>query len=155
AVDSTVYASPLPHIPPASDLLLRRKAPGGGAILGGFDAAPSADSMMYGAYNGGFGMARPAKHILLNNAGVLSQNIPKNMPTAEDVVVSKFASLMGENMIQQPIQTPQQQLQTVMVSMPMPLVGHQVQNFDGIITPLGQLPQPAAPSPVGIWQPNF
>ncbi|KAK6331593.1 hypothetical protein TWF718_002142 [Orbilia javanica] len=77
---SIIYASPLPSRPTPAETLLRRKTPGGGMVIGGFDAAPpinfpgssgivrldSADDAVVG---------RPRKHVLLANAGMMPSNM--------------------------------------------------------------------------------
>ncbi|EPS40477.1 hypothetical protein H072_5666 [Dactylellina haptotyla CBS 200.50] len=76
---SILYASPLPSRPTPAETLLRRKTPGGGMVVGGFDAAPPMQ------FPGGAGVVqldgaiditagRPRKHILLANAGLITTN---------------------------------------------------------------------------------
>ncbi|KAJ6258813.1 hypothetical protein Dda_6867 [Drechslerella dactyloides] len=78
---SVIYASPLPSRPTPAETLLRRKTPGGGMVIGGFDAAPpmhfpggSGVVQLDGAPNDA-AVGRPRKHILLANAGLLPNNI--------------------------------------------------------------------------------
>ncbi|KAK6540521.1 hypothetical protein TWF694_009312 [Orbilia ellipsospora] len=77
---SILYASPLPSRPTPAETLLRRKTPGGGMVIGGFDAAPPIN------FPGGSGIiqfdgtqdtivGRPRKHILLANAGIVPSNV--------------------------------------------------------------------------------
>ncbi|KAK6506526.1 hypothetical protein TWF506_011432 [Arthrobotrys conoides] len=77
---SIIYASPLPSRPAPAETLLRRKTPGGGMVIGGFDAAPPIH------FPGGSGIVqldgaddalvgRPRKHILLANSGMMPSNM--------------------------------------------------------------------------------
>ncbi|KAK6511127.1 hypothetical protein TWF481_000049 [Arthrobotrys musiformis] len=77
---SIIYASPLPSRPTPAETLLRRKTPGGGMVIGGFDAAPPIN------FPGGSGIVqldgaetalvgRPRKHILLANSGMMPSNM--------------------------------------------------------------------------------
>ncbi|KAF3915149.1 hypothetical protein ABW20_dc0103388 [Dactylellina cionopaga] len=79
ARQSVIYASPLPSRPTPAETLLRRKTPGGGMVIGGFDAAPPIH------FSGGSGVVqldgsedalvgRPRKHILLANSGLITNN---------------------------------------------------------------------------------
>ncbi|KAF3938644.1 hypothetical protein ABW19_dt0204257 [Dactylella cylindrospora] len=73
---SGIYASPLPSRPTPAETLLRRKTPGGGMVIGGFDAAPP---MQFAGSSGVVQMVgdedsrvgRPRKHILLANSGLV------------------------------------------------------------------------------------
>ncbi|EWC47865.1 hypothetical protein DRE_02747 [Drechslerella stenobrocha 248] len=74
-----IYASPLLSRPTPAEMLLRRKTPGGGMVIGGFDAAPPIHfpggsgvvQLDSGAEDSAVG--RPRKHILLANT-----NVPPN-----------------------------------------------------------------------------
>ncbi|KAK6524396.1 hypothetical protein TWF281_011304 [Arthrobotrys megalospora] len=87
---SIIYASPLPSRPTPAETLLRRKTPGGGMVIGGFDAAPPIH------FPGGSGIVqldgaddaivgRPRKHILLANSGMM---MPSNMAALHNLTTT-------------------------------------------------------------------
>ncbi|KAK6345832.1 hypothetical protein TWF730_010175 [Orbilia blumenaviensis] len=87
---SMLYASPLPSRPTPAETLLRRKTPGGGMVIGGFDAAPPIH------FPGGSGIVqlegaddtivgRPRKHILLANSGIM---MPSNMAALHNLTTT-------------------------------------------------------------------